>query len=396
MAATDKGVWDVQEVRDKALQNQWGYTGALNMYMTGVGNYGSMGLNQGPGQYRSSPTQLPGSWAGFSASYNDAVGLKDDGTLWAWGRNDDGALGQNNKTRRSSPTQIGTETTWASCLMQEGAAFATKTDGSLWSWGKNHVGQLGHNNKTEYESPKQVGTDTTWTGSHGQLDGGEFSVGAIKTDGTLWRWGSNDEGQLGQNNKTEYSSPRQVPGTWTYFAGGAQSSLQIKSGGTVWFTGSGTRYANGIGSQTGYSSPRQVPGLDEGGQGAGPFGTATVVASMEKGTGFVINTDGELYSWGYNSAGQVGKNKGAAVAQFYSPQQIPGTTWSHIDTARTAAFATKTDGTLWGWGQNFQGYLGQNDQNSRSSPIQIGTGESWELTRTKSYFAGAMGLIEQA
>jgi len=390
MAATETGVWGLQDVRDKQLAGEWSYDGALDMYMVGTNADGGMLGNNKAFLNASSPIQLPGNWKSYSGTYTNSIATKTDGTLWSWGYNTEGALGQNDTTNYSSPVQI-PGTTWDKCLLAtEGSAFSTKTDGSLWSWGKNNAGQLGHNNKTEYKSPKQVGTDTTWNGAAGQLDGGRFSVGAIKTDGTLWRWGSNDEGQLGQNNKTSYSSPRQVPGEWTYFSGGDQSSLQIKSGGTVWFTGWGEKYANGIGSQTGYSSPRQVPGSP----GAGPFGTATVVASMENGTGLVINTDGELFSWGYNTKGQCGKNTNNNAVQYYSPQQIPGTTWSHIDTARFAVYAQKTDGTLWNWGNNNAGNLGQNNTVQRSSPTQLGTSTNWQLDRFKSYKAAALGLIE--
>ena len=338
MAATQKGVWDLQDVRDKQLASEWDYDGAKNLYMVGVGNEGSMGNNLGS-SYRSSPVQIPGSWKTISGSYRNTAGVKSDGTLWSWGYNQEGSAGQNNRTA--------------------------------------------------YSSPVQVGTDATWDGAHGKLSGGHKSVGCIKTDGSLWRWGANEYGQLGHNNTTQYSSPKQVPGTWTYFSGGHYSALQIKAG-ELYFTGWGERYANGIGSQTNYSSPRQVPGSP----GAGPFGTVTKCASMEKGTGFVINTDGELFSWGYNANGQCGKNTGSPTPQYYSPQQVAGTTWSHVETARTATYAQKTDGTLWAWGNNFQGYLGQNNQTYQSSPIQIGTGTSWELDRTKSYWTGAMGLIE--
>tara|TARA_B100000287_G_C20569594_1_gene755992 strand:+ start:38 stop:1213 length:1176 start_codon:yes stop_codon:yes gene_type:complete len=389
MAATETGVWDLQDVRDKQLQSEWDYDGAKNLYMVGVGNEGSMGNNLGS-SYRSSPVQIPGSWKTISGSYRNSAGVKSDGTLWSWGYNQEGSAGQNNRTAYSSPVQVGTDTDWNNCLMAtQHACYATKTDGTMWSWGENNDGILGHNNQTKYSSPVQVGTDTTWDGAHGKLSGGHKSVGCIKTDGSLWRWGANEYGQLGHNNTTQYSSPRQVPGTWTYFSGGHYSALQIKAG-EVYFTGWGERYANGIGSQTNYSSPRQVPGSP----GAGPFGTVTKCASMEKGTGFVINTDGELFSWGYNANGQCGKNTGSPTPQYYSPQQVAGTTWSHVETARTATYAQKTDGTLWAWGNNFQGYLGQNNQTYQSSPVQIGTGTSWELDRTKSYWTGAMGLIE--
>tara|TARA_B100000700_G_scaffold325190_1_gene433279 strand:+ start:620 stop:1801 length:1182 start_codon:yes stop_codon:yes gene_type:complete len=390
MAATDKGIWSLQDVRDKQLQDEWEYVQLRNLYMTGVGTNGSMGINiAGPNAKRSSPTQLPGSWQSFSATYQNAAGVKTDGTLWSWGQNSNGSVGDESTTSYSSPVQVGSGTDWNEVMMQTpGSCFAVKTDGSLWSWGNNNYGMLGHNNKTDYSSPKQVGSDTTWNGAHGQLDGGQYSVGAIKTDGTFWRWGDNEKGQLGHNNKTDYSSPKQVPGTWTYFSAGWQSSLQIK-GGNLYFCGWGEKSAAG-GSGTSYSSPKQLPGSP----GAGPFGTVTRCCSMEDGTGLVINTDGELFSWGYNTKGQCGKNTNNNATQYYSPQQIPGTTWEHVDSARQAVFATKTDGTLWAWGKNNAGQLGHNNETQRSSPTQVGSGTSWELYRTKSYFAGAMGIVE--
>ena len=161
----------------------------------------------------------------------------------------------------------------------------------------------------------------------------------------------------------------------------------------MWFTGWGERYSNGIGSQTGYSSPRQVPGVAEDGNGAGPFGTAVKCKMMEQGTGYVINEDGDLFSWGYNTAGQTGQKSPGSASVLYSPLQVPGT-WDHVEVARTAAYGQKTDGTLWSWGYN-GGFLGQNDRTQRSSPIQIWSGTEWDLIRTNTYFAGSMGLIEK-
>tara|TARA_R100001443_G_scaffold29910_1_gene43268 strand:+ start:2521 stop:3720 length:1200 start_codon:yes stop_codon:yes gene_type:complete len=398
MAITNKeqGVWETDEVYNKIMEGDiWSYDGAFDLYCVGVGNETKMGLNT-PQEYYSSPIQLPGNWASYSAGYKNAAGVKSDGTLWTWGMNEYGFIGDNSSgdPDYSSPVQV-PGTTWDRvCVHVVRGCFATKTDGTLWSWGKNEYGQLGHNNKTNYSSPKQVGSDTSWQGESGKLSTGQRSVAAIKTDGSLWRWGQNEQGQLGQNNKTDYSSPKQVPGTYVYCAAGWYNALQVRAPGTVWFTGWGERYSNGIGSQQGYSSPRQVPGLAEDGNGDGPFGTAVKCKMMETGTGYVINEDGDLFSWGYNSNGQTGKKNPGSASILYSPCQIPGT-WEHIETARTAAYGQKTNGTLWAWGQNFQGYLGQNDRESRSSPIQIGSGTDWDLSRTNSYFAGAMGLIEK-
>ena len=99
-----------------------------------------------------------------------------------------------------------------STIKGSGNFQAVKNDGTLWGWGRNEYGELGQNSRTDYSSPVQVGTDTTWS----SVSSGAYSAGAIKTDGTLWNWGTGSNGQLGVNSTVSYSSPIQVPGTdWT-------------------------------------------------------------------------------------------------------------------------------------------------------------------------------------
>jgi alpha-tubulin suppressor-like RCC1 family protein len=103
-----------------------------------------------------------------------------------------------------------------------------KTDGTLWCWGKNDEGNLGHNNLTDYSSPKQVGTDTTWD----KVTTGYYTKFATKTDGTFWAWGRNYKGGLGQNqgpSNYRRSSPTQLPGTdWKLAVSAGVNSAAIK------------------------------------------------------------------------------------------------------------------------------------------------------------------------
>ena len=129
-------------------------------------------------------------------------------------------------------------------------------------------------------------------------------------------WGVNEYGMLGQNNKTNYSSPRQVPGsTWSKVAGMNNSVIAVKTDGTMW-------------------------------------------------------------SWGINDSGQLGLNN---LTNYSSPVQIPGTTWNNITTTQYHVLATKSDGTMWSWGGNGQGQMGINthEDNGRSSPTQIGSDSDW-------------------
>jgi alpha-tubulin suppressor-like RCC1 family protein len=159
---------------------------------------------------RSSPVQtISGgtNWKQVSGGGNYTAAIKTDGTLWNWGRNAYGQLGINDISDRSSPVQtISGGTNWKQISGGYHTA-AIKTDGTLWVWGFNNSGQLGTNDMTHRSSPVQtVSGGTNWK----QVSGGGYHTAAIKTDGTLWNWGRNANGQLGDNSITHRSSPVQT------------------------------------------------------------------------------------------------------------------------------------------------------------------------------------------
>ena len=292
--------------------------------------------------------------------------------LWAIGANDEGMLGQNSPgpSARSSPVQI-TGTTWdGSKWGSAGGGFgiksnlhqtAIKTDGTLWSWGNNGNGQLGLNDGADRSSPTQIGDGTTWN----LTSRGYFNGFAKKSDGTMWTWGFNDYGQLGLNDKTQYSSPKQIPGTnWTEVTGGYYHTLAVKTDGTLWSFGRGTNGVLGKNSTGDYSSPVQI-------------GSATNWKQAQGGwyTSAAVKTNGELFVWGNANHGKMGENQPSNLDRS-SPIQIPGTTWSSIETQNEGMTAIKTDGTLWVWGRNEYGQLSQNNVVSYSSPVQI-PGTTW-------------------
>jgi len=283
-------------------------------------------------------------------------------TLWVWGNNQYGNLGQNNKTERSSPIQIGTDTDWktfSACYEQ--TCFGIRTNGTLWSWGYNGFGVLGINGSVNARrsSPTQI-PGTTWSQFHGRRG----AASAIKTDGTLWMWGRNSTGQLGQNNKTYYSSPVQIPGTSWSTANTGSSSFAIRTDGTLWAWGGENNYGqSGLNDKSARSSPVQIPGTTW-----EKVYTAGLNASA-------IRTDGTLWTWGRNASyGCLGQNN---ETNYSSPVQIPGTTWKNIGHASNWMTAVKTDGTLWGWGKNDKGQLGQNSRTDYSSPVQVGSATDW-------------------
>ena len=323
----------------------------------------------------SSPVQVPGTtWDTVSGSYS-VYARKNDGTLWVWGRNTIGQLGLNNTTQYSSPVQI-PGTTWSDNFSSMfSIVVATKTDGTLWAWGHNNQGQLGLNHDDERSSPTQI-PGTTWSTKNNKIKAGYQSMFAIKTDGTMWSWGYAGQGQLGQNQSPapgssveKISSPAQIGAktNWRILGGTTYSgSSAINTDGELWTWGANSDGHLGVNDTTQRSSPVQVPG--------------TTWNKLMGGhslyyVGAGIKTDGTLWVWGKNNKGQLGQN---SVIYRSSPVQIPGTTWDTVVGGQDCVGATKTDGTAWVWGNNSLGKLGLNQANTLniSSPTQI-PGTAW-------------------
>jgi alpha-tubulin suppressor-like RCC1 family protein len=247
------------------------------------------------------------------------LATKTDGTLWAWGSNSySGPLGLNHRDDVSSPTQV--PGTWGTSELSIcGYNYYTagvKADGTLWSWGNNGNGQLGQNNTTKRSSPTQVGTDTDWLKLQ---HSGSYSMGCIKTDGALWVWGENQTGALGQSNTTRYSSPVRIPGSWSQTSSGCHKSFfGIKTDGTLWSGGANIKGALGQNNTTEYSSPKQV----------GSETTWSTVVGCDE-VCFATKTDGTAWSWGFNDKMALGHNQ-PVNTMISSPTQLPGTSWEII------------------------------------------------------------------
>jgi len=364
-----------------------GYVNQL--WMWGRGHVGQLGQNDIID--RSSPVQIPGTtWNQlFKSEDRSTAGMvtKTDGTLWVWGNNNIGQLAQNNTIRYSSPVQI-PGTTWNSTTSSRGGTFlASKTDGTLWVWGNNDSGSLGQNqspgNLGGVSSPIQV-PGTTWGVSRTKISGaGGNARAVIKTDGTLWIWGANQKGQLGLNQpeSTAYSSPVQIPGTtWSTTSGSYFTNTAIKTDGTLWCWGWNSSGKCGQNEASAQVDSYSSPVQVPGTWSQSYSGPYHVVA---------LKTNGTLWNWGWNGHGQLGQNSGGYIS---SPVQVPGT-WSSIAIHDGGVMATKADNTLWTWGENEKGQLGDNSRTNRSSPVQVpGT---WSLLEISggSKFVAAMKQV---
>ena len=337
-----------------------------NLWSWGANEVGQLGDNTAVD--RSSPVQTIAqgiSWKQVAAGAQVSAVIKTDGTLWLYGRNDLGQLGDNTTVNKSSPVQtVSAGTNWkqVACGYQ---TAAIKTDGTLWLWGSGDSGQIGNNSTLNRSSPVQtISGGTNWQ----QVSCGLYTTAAIKTDGTLWLWGLNSLGQLGDNSGTNKSSPVTTTGAggsnWKQIVSATQGTAAIKTDGTLWRWGNNQYGQFGDNTTVSKSSPVQTVS-------AGTDWKQVSLISSGQATA-AIKTDGTLWAWGRNSYGQLGDNTNVNKS---SPVQTVagGTTWKQVSGAANfnAVSGIKTDGTLWTWGRSFTGQLGDNTNTSRSSPAQI-------------------------
>jgi alpha-tubulin suppressor-like RCC1 family protein len=290
-------------------------------------------------------------------------------TLWGWGFNADGGLGDNTGTSRSIPvTTFAGGTNWKQVASGGTHTAAIKTDGTLWTWGNNSQGQLGINTITTKYTPV-----TTFLGGNNwkQVDCGLNHTAAIKTDGTLWTWGINNAGMLGVNDTTRRLTPVTTStggATWKQVAGGNFHTAAIKNDGTLWTWGNNGSGQLGDNTTTNRSTPVTT------------FAGGTNWKQVDCGQlhTAAIKTDGTLWTWGNNSNGRLGDNtittRSIPVTTFAG-----GTNWKQVSCGGYFTSAIKTDGTLWTWGLNTSGQLGVNDTNDRTTPVQVfGSANNWK------------------
>jgi len=353
------------------------------LFSVGGNGSGQLGLNNTVVQ--SSPTQVGTgtTWLTISAGYNHSMAIKDDGTLWAWGDGYNGALGLNDSgAPKYSPTQVGALTTWLKVSTGYQFTLAIKNDGTLWSWGRNNFGQLGLGGTVAMSSPTQVGSATDWR----LIAAGQNHAIGISSQ-YMYGWGYNFSGQVGDNSKTTRTTPtiHNTPfqqGTYDNGTGWQSISAGIQHSAGVFIGGGGTQrtlYVWGFGPQLGLngvtvyrSTPDQVgsPGNDW-------YTTLATVSCGGEATA-ITTTDGKLWTWGSGAYGALGQNSSINRS---SPVQVAGTTWLnasfHGSYSIGSMVATKTNGTLWSWGGNWTGQLGHNDTVHKSSPVQVGTATNW-------------------
>jgi len=281
---------------------------------------------------------------------------RSDGTVWAWGNNDIGQLGDNTFVTQPAPVQSGTIDKVISVAAGVYHSMALKYDGTVWTWGYNDLGPLGDGTNTDSGTPVQV---FGLTGAVSIAAGDQYSL-AVKSDGTVWTWGDNTGGQLGNGTTTDSNVPVQVTGLTNAIdvAGGTAHSLAVRSDGTVWAWGYNAYGNLGDGTTTDQLTPVQVLGL-----------TNVVAVSVGNYFSLALKNDGTVWAWGTNLYGNLGDGTNTDST---SPVQVSGLTdVVSIDCGQSYAVAVKSDGTGWAWGDNYIGQLGDGTTTGSNVPVQI-------------------------
>jgi len=298
------------------------------------------------------------------AGLNHSLAFKTDGTLWSWGRNDHGQLGIGSTVDQWIPGSVSGMTNVVAAAGGSYHSVAVKADGSAWAWGFNNGGQLGDGTTTQRTYPVQVGVGVSGFSGIVAVAAGESHSVALKSDGTVWAWGLNAYGQLGDGTTAQKTSPVQVGAGVNGFSGivaiaaGQYFTLALKSDGTVW--GWGNNGYGQLGNATTTNSSIPVKS-----------GTVYDVVAIAAGQqhGVALRADGTVRDWGYNAYGQLGN--GTTNISYVAVQATGVANARAVAAGQNHTLALKNDGTVMAWGYNNNGQLGDGTTIGRLASVLV-------------------------
>jgi beta-lactamase regulating signal transducer with metallopeptidase domain len=280
-------------------------------------------------------------WAEIAVSWDHTVALKKDGTLWSWGSNRQGQLGDGTTESREEPAQVGRETDWVAIAVGRTHTVALKRDGSLWTWGSSQFGELGDGTEGDpvqhalQTTPKRVGSDTDWSAISARV----AHAHALKKNGSLWGWGWNVMGLLGDETEENRNVPTPI-GTdkdWVAVVDANDFTLALKQDGSLWAWGCNGSGQIGDGSTNGKPIPTRVGTDSDWKNIAGGFAHT-----------LGIKRDGSLWTWGLNFYGQLGDG---TTQDKWRPLRVgQEADWITASTGEMHTVAAKRDGSVWFWG----------------------------------------------
>jgi alpha-tubulin suppressor-like RCC1 family protein len=293
----------------------------------------------------------------YAAGANHSLALKLDGTVWAWGDNSVGELGDGTTTDRHTPVKVLNLSNIVAVAAGDGFSVAVKSDETVWTWGRNGNGQLGDGTTTTRITPIMVpGLSNVLV-----IAAGLHSTYALRVGpggGEVWTWGDNSHGQLADGTTTDRHSPIKANIQYiTNISPGDYHVLALRYDGTLWAWGNNGSGQIGIGTAGGnVLTPVNIPLNNVAAIAAG--GSHSVV----------MDANNNIWTWGDNSTGQLGDG---TTARHTSPHVLTLSGVVDISAGENHTLATTSDGTIWSWGANGQGQLGDGTKTDRHSPVSV-------------------------
>jgi alpha-tubulin suppressor-like RCC1 family protein len=340
------------------------------MYSWGRNNTGQLG--DGTITDRSSPGTIISSginnWTKVSAGREYSLAITSNGIAYGWGYNGNGTLGNGTTVSTLNPVAVvGGIINWSSISAGAYHSLGVTSAGVAYAWGRNGEGALGDGTSVNKSSPVSVIGNLNWT----QVSSGRLHSLGVTNTGIAYGWGLNTSGKLGNGTTTNTSSPVSIIGVnnWSQVSAGYNHSIGVTSGGIAYGWGDNTNSrlgTNGISP----SSPGTVIG--------GINNWSQVSAGAKHNLG--ITSTGRAYGWGANVDGQLGDG---STVQRSSPVSVIGgfTNWSQVSAGSNiyvfggagagASVGLTSAGRAYVWGSNIDGELGDGTAVSKSSPVEV-------------------------